>query len=998
MAERAEALVLQMSADIRRMEKALAKIAGDADRQLGRTEKRFDKLNQHIQRSGDQMARDLRAAFATIGVGLAIREVSQAADQWTNLRNSVSQYTGVVGPAEQATARLLGVANDAGVAITSLGTTFAASARAAKTLGASADQVFAFNEAVAKGAQIANTGAAAVDGALTQLGQAISSPKVQLGEFNSVIEGTPRLAQAFADGIKEAGGSVATLRELISKGEISGGELFQGLISELPTLRREFAATDATISRSVNRLNNAFLEYVGNADKATNGTKILNGFLNLVAGNFDLLADAAIVAATAIGGTLAVQAIGRFIAEIRKARTSAKEAGVEFLTLRTAMSFLGGPWGAAIIGIAAALGSLAFSTLETASAADRAADAFQKIEKVSADVAEAQAQLTAAQERLTEATRKGGEAARIAGVQEVERLRNVYLASKTLLDLERAKAAIAVADRSREFQTQRVKVPAFFVEQDINRGAGMTLRDQFSQLGLPELMKRGQSGAEFISEMAIAAQTRALTAQESALFAVVSAGVAYDEEMRSLTERLKELNALSNSAPGAGSEIPFPEIPERAGGASGLRGYATELEKVTDTIKALREEATRDAKLVGDSVLATQSLLLTDQTADDFTDKWRAANDKLAEVYDQTGDRTLERSRVALEALIAFMDSTSVRAAFDQLPNLSDVLLGDDVEIFKSEAAERVQAAADALATGVRKLEIDRDADIAKINQAMLDATGLDAAAIDAMSASERRNLDEAVRYYLAKIHEAHAKFQEGAAELANAAFKIDFSGPDIPLPAGSDPVADVLAFNTAQLTAAGIFPSEAQEEFRELMRNSVKQAMREGIRTGDWDEAFRSILADAVTSGLEGALNRVGDWLADFLFAPDGFLGGLINGAGAWVGANIFGGTGRPTGGGVMAGGAYRVNDRADNGEFLFMGSNAGQVLRAADINGMLNSRNGNGTIIQVGLTVMGSIDAVTWPKVQAAMNAQSQRIMAAMPTAVRGTIIHDRKQKRRY
>ena len=97
------------------------------------------------------------------------------------------------------------------------------------------------------------------------------------------------------------------------------------------------------------------------------------------------------------------------------------------------------------------------------------------------------------------------------------------------------------------------------------------------------------------------------------------------------------------------------------------------------------------------------------------------------------------------------------------------------------------------------------------------------------------------------------------------------------------------------------------------------------------------------------------------------------------------------------MAGGAYRVNDRADKGEFLFMGSNAGQVLRASDINGMMSGRGGNGTIIQAGLTVMGSVDAVTWPKVQSAMNAQTQRIMSAMPTAVRGTIIHDKKQKRR-
>ena len=48
--------------------------------------------------------------------------------------------------------------------------------------------------------------------------------------------------------------------------------------------------------------------------------------------------------------------------------------------------------------------------------------------------------------------------------------------------------------------------------------------------------------------------------------------------------------------------------------------------------------------------------------------------------------------------------------------------------------------------------------------------------------------------------------------------------------------------------------------------------------------------------------------------------------------------------------------------------------------------------------MIVQGSIDAVTWPRVEAAMKRQARVIMSAVPATVRGTITDDKIQKRRY
>jgi len=319
MATDVERLQLTMSADIRALERAMTKALAASDKAGDGIERRFDRLDKNLQGKFGKLGDALKTALAGVAVGAVVKDLLKLADVYTSITNQLRSARDVLGDTDAAQKRLVNIAVDSNTDLEALAAILGAAARAARDLGRSGDDVFAFTEAVGKGAGIANTGASAVAGALTQLGQAVASPIAQLGEFNSLVEGTPRLAQAFADGIPAAEGSVSKLRKLIGSGQVSGSQLFEGLLTQLPVLRREFAEADVTVGEAFVNLKTRITEYVGEANQATNVTRTLVPLINYLADSVDDFADVAVVALVAIAGALTGIGTGATLAAIGNA-------------------------------------------------------------------------------------------------------------------------------------------------------------------------------------------------------------------------------------------------------------------------------------------------------------------------------------------------------------------------------------------------------------------------------------------------------------------------------------------------------------------------------------------------------------------------------------------------------------------------------------------------------------------------------------------------------
>lgn len=971
MADRTEALVLQMSADIRKMERALNQARGTTNRSLSAVEKRFDQMNAHVRRSGDDMARDLRTSIASIGVGLAIREVTQYADVWTTAQNRLAAAGVAQDQLAGTMSDLVSLARETRSEFGGTVELYAKLTRAGQQLNLTQTEVRKITETTLQAFVAGGAAASEQAAAVTQLSQALGSGVLQGDELRSIRENAPLLAEAIA---KEFNTTIAGLKELGAEGQLTADRVATAILNA-DGIFQSFERTVSTVEQAMTNLRTEFTRYIAESRVAQTVVQALGGFIQLVTDNIDLFADAAIVAAAVIGGTLAVAAIGRLVASLKTMVTSVRSAETAMKGLQLAMTFLGGPLGAIVLGIGAALFTMATNTSEAASAADDAAAAFANVDKILADITNTQGELERAQQALTKAIREGGEAARVASALEVDRLRKNLQGNKALLDVEKAKAAIAVRERAREFETKLIPAPFLSEEQNqriFGDDGGVTMQGLTQRFALPRLTQRGQTGDEFLAEMAIKAQTQALTDQEAALLKVVSAGVAYDAEMKTLRENLKAINEIKLDVdldPGDILEFPGTDGDGQRGSgqASTTRGFRTEAEALTDALKELRAARDADTQSFSEMVTARDSYQEYGRAIDDlqeYESKLQEMDDQIEEVLDKQGEAAGGRSRQAVQALLDFAGNGQLAEAFGQIPSIRDLLIGDDEALLLAELDTLAKASVDAVATGVDALGVEFEQKFKEIEaaqQAAIAAGIFDSSSFERMYGELFDWLDEQLT-----------------------------ERTEVPFPYDMDALSEEMKgfIGDIEWEVAG-------EELRQVMRDSVKNALREGIRTGDWGDAFAMILADAVTTGLDDALNRIGDWLADFLFAENGFLTNLASSASNWASSAIFGQ--RAGGGAAMAGRGYRVNDRGGDGEFLFMGSNPGQVLRSSDLAGMLGGSRGQSVSIHAPLTIMGSVDAVTWPKVQAAMQQQARQIMTAVPATVNATLIDNRIQKRR-
>ena len=176
---------------------------------------------------------------------------------------------------------------------------------AGRDLGASQQQVLRFTENV--GLALAQTGTSSTEaaGALLQLSQAMSGGVVRAEEFNSILEGAFPIAQAAANAIDGAAGSVGRLRTMVVDGEVSSREFFEAILSQTDALEAAFANTVPTISQSLGVLSNNFTMFVGQMDQATGISAGIAQAILLLSENIDRVATYAASAAVVIGGAYA---------------------------------------------------------------------------------------------------------------------------------------------------------------------------------------------------------------------------------------------------------------------------------------------------------------------------------------------------------------------------------------------------------------------------------------------------------------------------------------------------------------------------------------------------------------------------------------------------------------------------------------------------------------------------------------------------------------------
>jgi len=167
----------------------------------------------------------------------------------------------------------------------------------AKTLNLTMEDTARLTETVTKAVAISGATTAAADAALVQFGQALASGTLRGEELNSVMEQTPALAKAIAQGM---GITVGELRSVAAEGKITSQEIVKALRNVESDVDALFGKTDITISQSLTLLSNEITKFVGEASQGSGAANVLSGSIKVLAENLESISYVAILGGTAL--------------------------------------------------------------------------------------------------------------------------------------------------------------------------------------------------------------------------------------------------------------------------------------------------------------------------------------------------------------------------------------------------------------------------------------------------------------------------------------------------------------------------------------------------------------------------------------------------------------------------------------------------------------------------------------------------------------------------
>lgn len=361
MAKDVERMILELSADVSRLDRGMRQGQRIAEQRTRAIEKSFDQMNRRTSRSVADMGSSIRAGLAGLALGAAIREVGQYADAWTRASNSLraSGLTQVETAAQMD--RLVAIALRSRSALDSTVTLYNRLTAASGELGVSQAQVARVVETVNKALATSNMSAGERASAVTQLAQGLGSGNLAGDELKSIRENSQVLAQAIAD---EFGVTIGELKKLGAEGELTSVRVFAAIEKASAKVDTAFGRTRATIDDALTNLQTKVTQFLGSMDSSTGASAKFAAVIAFVGENLDEIATAAGYAAVAVGtgfgAAMTIAAVRTTAAtvasiayQVALMRLAARQAGATTAQIALNAAMTANPIGLIIVAVAA---------------------------------------------------------------------------------------------------------------------------------------------------------------------------------------------------------------------------------------------------------------------------------------------------------------------------------------------------------------------------------------------------------------------------------------------------------------------------------------------------------------------------------------------------------------------------------------------------------------------------------------------------------------------
>lgn len=248
----------------------------------------LDKGIKQVNNSSSKLTTELNGVNRAIGQVISIaaawqfgKQVIATADDMSVLHSRLRLVTASANELAYVQQRLFQISQDGRGVYSELGALYAQTARATTDLNISQERLLNLTQTISQAMAIGGGSIDSQRAALVQLTQGLASGTLRGEELNSVMEQTPRLAMAIAQGM---GVSLGQLRALGADGKITALTIVDALEKAAPALRREFEQVTPTISQAFQTVKNSSSLFIAEFDRATGSSKSLANGLTSVAG------------------------------------------------------------------------------------------------------------------------------------------------------------------------------------------------------------------------------------------------------------------------------------------------------------------------------------------------------------------------------------------------------------------------------------------------------------------------------------------------------------------------------------------------------------------------------------------------------------------------------------------------------------------------------------------------------------------------------------------
>lgn len=261
------------AAEIERATRAAQAEIRRLENELNGLDETIDEVNQGTGGLGGNINKlqgafgSLQGLLAAAGLGIGISEIIQTADAFILLEAKIKLATGEGAAFVTGFNGVKQIAAETFSSVENTGELFARITQASEALGLAQKDVLGITKTINQAIQLSGGSAASADAAITQLIQGLQSGVVRGDEFNSIMEQSPRLAQAMADGLGVTRGE---LRAMAADGKLTSETVINAVRSQGEAIGKEFETLPATVGSAVQTMKNTLFLFIGDINEVVN--------------------------------------------------------------------------------------------------------------------------------------------------------------------------------------------------------------------------------------------------------------------------------------------------------------------------------------------------------------------------------------------------------------------------------------------------------------------------------------------------------------------------------------------------------------------------------------------------------------------------------------------------------------------------------------------------------------------------------------------------------